>query len=105
MNNHLRHILILAALLATVSPVAAGEISSTGSSIEVENFKCEVASPYAIKCKNIGRVCEQARNKEKAFDDYYLGCALDEWKKKHPKEACPENRYRAPQECMPMVFN
>lgn len=82
---------IILASLAWSSAAAAGDISRTGAVIEVEAYRCQVTSPRTIECKNIGRVCEQALAAEKKESDYYLGCALNEWKEKHPREKCPES--------------
>lgn len=82
----------------------AGDISENGTSIEVETYRCTVKSSRSIECTNVGRVCMEARAKQKKQDDYYFGCALDEWKNKHPKESCPAKPYWAPIECMPYVM-
>lgn len=82
----------------------AGDISEKGSAIEVESYRCEVTSSRSIQCINIGRICTEARAKAKKQSDHYLGCALDEWKKTHPKESCPADWYHSPMECSPIVF-
>lgn len=82
----------------------AGDISPVGAAVEVESYRCEVTSSRGISCINIGRICTEARAKQKVQDDYYFGCALDDWKKAHPGKSCLEKPYHAPFECMNTVF-
>lgn len=64
------------------------DISPVGSAITVENMKCWTTSVRTINCLNIGRFCVEWRAKEKKHTDYYFGCALEDWQRKHPGEEC-----------------
>ena len=70
--------MIIALLVILVLQVLANaqEISPTGSTIEVESFRCTVTSPYTIQCINIGRYCVAARAEYKARQDRTFGCAI-----------------------------
>lgn len=80
------------------------QISPIGTSIEVQDYRCTVRSPYTIECTDIGRVCLAARVWKKKQTDHYLGCATDAWGAAHPGEGCPSQRYDEPARCTPMVF-
>lgn len=67
----------LSFLLLSTTIVSAGDISSKGSTIEVQDYMCEVTSEYSIKCWNVGRVCVDFRTKEKERNDKAFGCALE----------------------------
>ncbi len=68
--------LLIAALLALSGPAGAGDISPTGTSIEVENYRCTVTSPRTLECQNIGRVCEAQRAADEIERKKDFGCAL-----------------------------
>ena len=74
--------------LAIPCPALAGQISTAGTSIEVENYRCTVRDSRSIECLNIGRVCEDYRAKEKARNDASFGCAG----KDSPNYPCKESR-------------
>lgn len=93
---------IMAAMLLLPLPAQAGALSKVGDTIEVESVHCEVVSPYAIECTNIGRVCIAEREKQKVEGDRWFGCATDEWKAAHPGASCPDvgSIYYAPSACL-----
>lgn len=80
------------------------QISPTGTSIEVQDYRCTVEGPYTIECVDIGRVCLAERARVKKQADHYLGCATDAWKAAHPKESCPNSWYAEPARCTPTVY-
>src|ERR1700743_3117959 len=88
------------------TPAVAGEISKPGATIEVENYRCTATSSRTLSCRNIGWVCEAQRKLEKETNDHYIGCGLDEWKAKHPKESCPDTAgwNFAGQECLDTIL-
>lgn len=62
-----------------------GPISQVGTVIETQDIRCEVKSPLAIQCINIGRVC-RAYRAERAIDyRKTFGCALED----SPNHPCP----------------
>ena len=96
-----KFIFFIVTILINPTSTLAAEISPTGTSIEVESYRCTVKGPRMIECQNIGRVCQEQLAKEKAQKDEYLGCALEEWKKAHPGKKCPDWIY-AGSECYPL---
>lgn len=88
-----------------------GSISATGTSIEVENYRCTVTSPRTIQCLNVGRACVASRAEEDARSAKTFGCAI-EGNKNYP---CPKDQtdYNSPafkkqaenlRMCSPMMF-
>jgi hypothetical protein len=73
------------AVLLSPAPSRAGGVSQTGTTIEVENYRCEVQSPYRIVCENIGRVCIAYREREEAERNKTFGCAIET----SPNFPCP----------------
>lgn len=79
------------ALLPSMS--SAGEISPTGSKIEVEDYQCTVTGPRNVQCINTGRLCAAYRAKKKAADDKVFGCAV-EGSKNYPCKPWPDEQKR-----------
>ena len=84
-------------------------ISPTGTTIEVENYRCEVTSPRGITCMNVGRVCKAFRAAQEADTAKTFGCAI----KGEPTYPCPpweermkkiEAESQASMMCMPMSY-
>jgi hypothetical protein len=108
---------LIAILFLLATPAAAedwkswvepplGPISPTGSSIEVENYRCKVTGPRSIECMNIGRVCVASRAEEDKKSARQFGCAI-EGNKNYP---CPKDEPEVKEKqqirwaCSPMSF-
>lgn len=103
----MKKLLILALLYAPYC--MAQDVSPTGTTIEVETYKCKVTSPRSIECQNIGRVCNAynkllAERHEKEF-----GCGLKD-NKNYPCKPWEEILERIKKEsdlansCTRMIF-
>ncbi len=91
-------------LLLIPTALHAQELSKPGDAIEVESYRCEVISQRTFSCMNTGKICANARAWDKGLSDYYLGCAIEDWKAKHPGEKCLDPWYHQPKECYPVMY-
>jgi hypothetical protein len=58
-----------------VEPPSA-PISTPGTVLEVEDYRCEATSARTISCMNIGRVCVEQRKIEDDRSAKMFGCAI-----------------------------
>lgn len=72
-----------------------GSVSTTGSSIEVEDYRCTVTSPYSISCLNVGRVCVAVRAEQEKIDARRFGCAIESSKNYPCPKDEPQDEYKS----------
>jgi hypothetical protein len=100
-------LLLTSTAIAEDKEPSLGPISPNGSIIEIQDYRCEVRSPYSIICLNIGRVCRDWREREREHTKKTFGCAI----KGEPTYPCPpwkEEQKRIAEtskfSCWPMVI-